>query len=65
MEGSFSVLSCALPGTGVTWTKNGNPVSSYEGQVWLFEVSTSDEGEYSCSNGSQLVNYLLVVRGTE
>ena len=51
-------------GKDVLWTKNGTTISSYDGQVWLFEVDTHDEGEYTCSRGSQVLNYLLVVQGS-
>ena len=46
------------------WSKDGSVVSSYEGQVWLFQVAVSDEGEYSCARGQQMLSYLLQVQGT-
>ena len=62
-EGSLYFFSCELTGGEVQWSKDGTNVSSYNGQVWLFKVSVSDEGEYTCSNGHQTLNYLLLVQG--
>lgn len=64
LVGGTFVLVCALTGSDVEWRKNGEAISSYNGQVWLFEVTASDQGEYLCSLDTQLVNYLLLVHGT-
>lgn len=63
-EGGFVVLRCGLAGKDVEWTKDGKSITSYDGEVWLFDVNSSDEGEYSCSLNSHTNNYLLQVQGT-
>lgn len=62
-EGGIVILRCGIAGKNVEWSKDGNSITSYDGEVWLFDVDISDEGEYSCSLGSQTHNYLLVVEG--
>jgi hypothetical protein len=62
-EGGFVVLRCGIAGKDVEWTKNGESITSYDGEVWLFDVDSSDEGEYSCSLNSLTTNYLLLVQG--
>ena len=57
------VLGCGPTVKGAWWRKNGAPISSYDGQVWLFEVGVQDEGEYTCSANSQIFNYLLIIQG--
>ena len=62
-EGGFIALSCDITGTNITWDKDGKSITSYDGEVWLFNVDISDQGEYSCSQGDQVSNYLLLVHG--
>ena len=64
MEGTFVVLGCGPTAKGAWWRKDGALISSYDGQVWLFEVGVPDEGEYTCSADSQIFNYLLIIQGT-
>ena len=63
-EGSTVVLSCELRGNGVMWVKDGrDTVTSYNGSVWLFQVSQSHEGEYTCSFLTDSFNYFVTVQG--
>ena len=62
-EGGFVILRCGLSGKDVEWTKNGESITSYDGEVWLFDVDSSDEGEYSCTLNSQTNNHLLLIQG--
>ena len=63
-EGGFVILRCGIAGKNVEWTKDGKSITAYDGEVWLFDVDHSHEGEYSCSLKSQINNYLLLIQGT-
>ena len=62
-EGGFVVLHCGIAGKNVEWTKDGKSITSYDGEVWLFSVDSSDEGEYTCSLNLQINSYLLLIQG--
>ena len=63
IDGSFVLLRCGIAGEDVQWSKDGKSINSYDGEVWLFDVDSSDEGEYLCSLASQVNNYLLLIQG--
>ena len=63
-EGSTVLLSCDLRGSDVKWVKDGrDTVTSHNGSVWLFQISQSYEGEYTCSILTDSFNYLVTVQG--
>lgn len=62
-EGSTVLLSCGLGGVE-KWVKdNQYPLPSYNGKVWLHNVSHTHQGDYTCSYQKQTFNYYLLVQG--
>ena len=68
LEGSNVSLSCDLLGAeeggergGVEWVKDKNPISSNSGQVLLFKVDHTHQGEYTCTYRKQRFNYYLII----
>ena len=64
-ENSTVVLPCEVRGSeAVEWVKNGKfPVASHDGTLWLFAVTQSHTGEYTCSHQQDSFNYYLTVQG--
>ena len=68
LVGSSTQLDCG-EGERKEWSKNGQPllVSSrllvHGSSLWLFRVLEEDEGEYTCTKGTNLTNFYLEVLG--
>ena len=68
LVGSSTQLDCG-EGERKEWSKNGQPLLvsprllMYGSSLWLFRVLEEDEGEYTCTKGTNLTNFYLEVLG--
>ncbi len=65
-EGSTVLLSCGLGRgrEGIEWHKDDMPLApSHGGEVWLFHINHTHQGEYTCSYKQQRLSYYLFVQG--